>query len=206
MTALVQYGCGLSAPSGWVNFDASPTLRLERVPLIGVLRAESKRLFPLNVKYGDIVRGLPVASHSCRAVYCSHVLEHLSFEDFQTALSNTRRILVPGGIFRLVVPDLRAAAQRYVADESDTAATRFMSETYLGVQSRPRGLSGLLRSWLGNAQHLWMWDFESLRRELQAAGFSQIRRAQFGDSEESGFAAVEEQPRWVDAVGIQCYA
>ncbi|CAO5043555.1 MULTISPECIES: hypothetical protein [Microcystis] len=27
----VQYGCGWSAPSQWRNFDASPTLRFERM-------------------------------------------------------------------------------------------------------------------------------------------------------------------------------
>ncbi|MCI5142460.1 MAG: methyltransferase type 11, partial [Candidatus Electrothrix sp. ATG1] len=29
----IHYGCGLSAPESWLNFDASPTLRLQRIPL-----------------------------------------------------------------------------------------------------------------------------------------------------------------------------
>ena len=28
----VQYGCGINAPQSWINFDASPNLRLERLP------------------------------------------------------------------------------------------------------------------------------------------------------------------------------
>ena len=200
----VQYGCGLSAPTEWLNFDASPTLRLQTLPLVGRLAGGPR--FPPNVRYGDIVRGLPVTARTCRAVYCSHVLEHLSLNDFRAALLNTRRLLADGGIFRLVVPDLRVAAQRYLADDSDAAAIRFMEETYLGILERPRNVNGLLRSWLGNNQHLWMWDFASLRRELQTAGFSAIRAARHGDSEEPMFATVEEESRWVDAVGIQCYA
>jgi SAM-dependent methyltransferase len=205
-TAYVQYGCGLSAPQGWLNFDASPTLRVQRLPLVGFLGARTGTVFPENVRYGDIVRGLPVEAGSCRAVYCSHVLEHLTLSDFRVALANTRAVLAPGGIFRLVVPDLRSAAQRYVADLSDAAASRFMTETYLGVTERPRGMRGLLRSWLGNTHHLWMWDYLSLRGELATAGFKDIRPALMGDSGEPMFAAVEEESRWVDAVGVQCTA
>jgi hypothetical protein len=200
----VQYGCGFSAPQEWLNFDASPTLRLQKLPLMGQWVGGTR--FPSNVHYGDIVAGLPVPPQTCRAVYCSHVLEHLSLSQFRIALVNTRRLLAKDGIFRLVVPDLRVAAKRYVADESNAAAIRFMEETYLGVLERPRSLSGLLRTWLGNSQHLWMWDFASLRRELETSGFSAIRAAQMGDSEEPLFAAVEEESRWTDAVGIQCGA
>jgi hypothetical protein len=200
----VQYGCGFSAPQEWLNFDASPTLRLQKLPVVGPLVGGPK--FPANVRYGDIVAGLPITAQTCRAVYCSHVLEHLSLHHFRAALLNTRRLLAAGGIFRLVVPDLRVAAERYLADNSDSAAIRFMEETYLGVHERPRNLGGLLRAWLGNSQHLWMWDFPALRRELETAGFTGIRAARMGDSEEPLFAAVEEESRWVDAVGIQCGA
>ncbi|MQP68452.1 hypothetical protein GE253_24335 [Niveispirillum sp. SYP-B3756] len=57
----VQYGCGWTAPPGWHNFDASPTLRFERLPLVGRLYSKNGRRFPDNVRYGDIVRGLPLA-------------------------------------------------------------------------------------------------------------------------------------------------
>jgi hypothetical protein len=205
-TPYVQYGCGLSAPREWLNFDASPTLRLQKLPLVGRLAVAGRQRFPANVHYGDIVQGLPLAPQTCRAVYCSHVLEHLSLDHCRIALVNTRRLLAERGIFRLVVPDLRVAAERYMSDRSDGAAMQFMTETSLGTLTRPRGMSGLLRTWLGNSQHLWMWDFPSLRRELETAGFSEIRPARAGDSEEPVFATVEEASRWVDAVGIQCYA
>ena len=202
----LQYGCGLSAPPDWMNYDASPSLRLQRLPVIGRARGLGAVRFPPQVRYGDIVKGIPVGDASCSAVYCSHVLEHLSLRDFRIALRNTHRLLKRGATFRLVVPDLRAAAARYLADQSASAAPQFMTETFLGVAERSRGLGGLLRTWLGNSQHLWMWDYPSLRHELEVAGFSAVRRAQIGDSEDSMFASVEEPTRWTDAVGIQCQA
>lgn len=94
----VQYGCGLSCPDGWLNFDASPRLRVEKLPIIGrALEASGKRLFPKSVRYGDIVRGLPVPSGCARAVYCSHVLEHIDRVSIVLALKNTYKMLKPGG-------------------------------------------------------------------------------------------------------------
>ena len=114
----VQYGCGLSAPRNWRNFDNSPTLRFERIPIIGKLYTKNEIRFPENIEYGDIVKGLPIKSESCKGVYCSHVLEHLSLNDFRIALSNTFRIIQPGGYFRLVLPDLEYIARQYIENTS----------------------------------------------------------------------------------------
>lgn len=91
-SAFVQYGCAWSAPESWRNFDASPTLRFERIPVVGKLYTKNESRFPENVEYGDITKGLPVNDTSCDAVYCSHVLEHLSLSDCRVALKNTHAI------------------------------------------------------------------------------------------------------------------
>lgn len=103
----IQYGCGLNAPKSWRNFDISPTLRLQKIPLAAaLLQRRGMPKWSDNVEYGDIVAGLPVERNSCKAVYCSHVLEHLALDDFRRALRNTYLYLEPGGIFRFVLPDL----------------------------------------------------------------------------------------------------
>jgi len=116
--------------------------------------------FPENVKYGDITKGLPgVAPNSCVGVYCSHTLEHLSLQDCRTALVKTYEMLQPGGIFRLVVPDLEIAARQYLErtqQGSPEASIQFMQTTLLGVKQRKRGLRALLSGAIGNSEHLWM--------------------------------------------------
>ena len=111
----VQFGCGLSAPKNWRNFDSSPTLRIQKMPFIGKTLAHKIQgfNFPSNVEYGDIVNGLPVAKDSCDNLYCSHVLEHLSYEDFKAALANSYSYLKPGGTFRLIMPDLNSLISSY---------------------------------------------------------------------------------------------
>jgi SAM-dependent methyltransferase len=207
MTGLyVQFGCGLSAPDGWLNFDSSPTLRAQRLPLLGraVARATTIR-FPESVRYGDIVKGLPVAEQSCRGVYASHVLEHLALDDLRAALRNTFRILEPGGVFRLVVPDLELMAKEYVSSTDPAAAIKFMQDSLLGETRRPRGSRAAFRLWLGNSDHRWMWDYKALRAQLEAAGFRSTRRAQFGDSSDRRFTEAEDPGRWQGALGIETY-
>ncbi len=204
MNHYVQFGAGLCGPEGWINFDVSPTLRLQRLPLVGGLFKGIKPTFPDTVRYGDIVTGLPLGENSCKAIYCSHVLEHLTLSDFRTALANTHRYLSPGGRFRFVLPDLEKLAKDYLASSHIDAAMNFMKDSYLGHPSRPRGFSGLLRSWLGNSSHLWMWDYKSMAAELEKTGFTNIRRAQFGDSGDPLFNAVEEPRRWESCLGVDC--
>jgi SAM-dependent methyltransferase len=206
-TLHVQYGCAFTAPEGWVNFDASPTLRFERIPGLGRLYTKNRQRFPADVRYGDITRGLPgIAPGSCDGVYCSHVLEHLTLEGCRAALRNTRAMLKPGGVFRLVVPDLEAAARDYLhgleRGEHD-AAVRFLTETHLGRPSRPGSFMALLSSLFGHAAHLWMWDRPSLKAELADAGFGSVRDAAFNDSEDPMFARVEDAGRFDDGFALE---
>lgn len=200
----IQYGCAWSAPASWRNFDASPTLRFERLPLVGKLYTKNNSRFPENVEYGDIVKGLPVQSEFCVGMYCSHVLEHLSLEDFRKALKNTYCYLKKGGVFRLVLPDLEYSIKKYINDPSDDAAIAFMKETSLGQERRDRGLKRIIFSLLGNSQHLWMWDYKSMESELRNVGFIEIRRARFGDSADPLFGEVEEKGRWDNCLGVEC--
>ena len=205
----LHYGCGLDAPEGWQNYDISPTLRIQKLPLIGGLIVDKfyNIKFPDSVKYGDVLRGFRgVKRGSCSAVYCSHTLEHLSLADCRKAISNTYDLLEVGGVFRCVVPDLEVATKQYLNDlkaESPDASIEYLTGTYLGKKSRPRGIKALVSFILGNADHLWMWDHVSLANELKKAGFSKVRKASYNDSDLEQFKAVENPDRFIDAVALE---
>lgn len=203
----VQYGCGLSSPAEWVNFDVSPTLRIQKTPILGKLLKNSLNTsFPSNVLYGDIIKGLPIADNSCDGLYSSHTLEHLSLTDFKKALMNSFKILKRGGIFRCVVPDLEYAARQYIncLDRGEKMASiEFMESTLLGIKVRPHGIKGFLGSFWGNSHHLWMWDKYSLGEELKIAGFKDVRICKFGDCEDPMFAHVESSNRFEFAAAVE---
>ncbi|MBN8993274.1 MAG: methyltransferase domain-containing protein [Rhizobiales bacterium] len=197
----VQYGCGHSAPEGWLSYDASFTLRVERFSVMGQFVKRNAQRFPDNVIFGDIVRGLPVPDGSADGVYASHVLEHLSRASMLVALQNTYRILRPNGIFRLIVPDLEARARRYIAELEAAlpdANDRLLRSSYLGVEADPKGLLGVASEMLGRNKHLWMWDFPAISAVLASTGFTAIRRCEIGDSGDPAFAAVEQRDRFFD--------
>jgi hypothetical protein len=62
----------------------------------------------------DICRGLPFASTSFDVVYHSHVLEHLTRPEAQSLMRECWRVLRPGGLIRVVVPDLEKIATDYL--------------------------------------------------------------------------------------------
>ena len=210
MKTNVQYGCGLSAPSSWVNFDSSPTLRLQKIPIIGKFTVKKVQgfTFPDNVRYGDIVNGLPVGNESCDAIYCSHVLEHLTIEEFRRALQNTHKILKPGGVFRLVMPNLNRLIEAYsdnLQSDPTTAATTFIIDSGMSeVGIRKRGLLSSIKRSVGNSLHMSLWDYDSTINELEKCGFIEIRKAHFNDSSNTDFLAVESESRFSGSIAIEC--
>lgn len=206
----VHYGCGLSAPTEWINFDVSPSLRIQRTPVIGsLLKNKLNVTFPENVKYGDIIKGLPgINENSCDGVYCSHVLEHLSLDDFRLALTNTYNILKPGGIFRCVVPDLEVAARDYIRNLEDgdsLASIKFIGNYMLmGTEHRPKTIKGVINAAFSNAHHLWMWDSQSMALELKKTGFRNVRKCTYNDSKDAMFELVESEERFENAVAYEC--
>jgi hypothetical protein len=205
MTLNIQYGAGLCGPENWRNFDSSPMLRLQRTPLLNLLPiARNGAPYPKTVIYGDVVKGLPVASGSADLVYCSHTLEHLALEDCRTALRESLRMLKPGGVFRAVMPDLRHLCSRYLSASviDPAAAPSFMMNSNLGLVRRPRGVARL-RQFFSRDAHLWMWDYAAINFELMQAGFAHVREATFGDSQHASFSDVESPHRWENGLGFE---
>lgn len=216
VSTYVQYGCGFSAPKEWLNFDSSPTLRYERIPFIGKLYTKNEKRFPSNVKYGDIIIGLPgVPNDSCNGVYCSHVLEHMNVAQMRKALTNTYSILKPGGIFRLVVPDLYARMKVYfdLYDKNHSEANSiFMESLNLNITDKTLSFSHFLYSYFRNSHHLHMWDEISMKKELESVGFKNVRRCTFNDCEDPMFKLCEDFGRFCveiesnkfDELAIEC--
>lgn len=198
----------MTCPIEWDNYDSSPTLKFQKIPMVGRVYCKNRTRFPDNLRVGDIVKGLDVPSGSAEAVYCSHTLEHLSLQELRKCLANVYDMTASGGIFRMVLPDLEYYIKRFEADTTPEACSRFMRDTYLGEESPWSGMVGFLTYTFGTSKHRWMWDYKGLACELAGAGFTDIRRAQMSDCEVPAlkplFAQVESHGRWLNCLGIQC--
>jgi predicted SAM-dependent methyltransferase len=177
--ARINAGCGRTPTEGWLNFDNSLSLRLAKIP---VLPSILRRLRFLNdsqyqfvrfareneIRYGDVVKGLPVPDQSCEVLYSSHMIEHLDRIEVANFLDQTFRILCGGGIIRIAAPNIKAQVDQYI-ESGDADA--FVKGTLMCV-ARPRSISQRLQLlFVGTRHHQWMDDGDSLVRQWQEHGF-----------------------------------
>ena len=175
----VNIGCGQSPTPGWRNFDNSLSLRLSKVPLvarvlsrIGLIDDSQYRFIGFArdnaIEYADATKGIPLDGGSVEVLYSSHMLEHLDRDDADRFLMEVLRVLKPGGLIRIAVPDLGPKLEEY---RNSGDADAFLDSTHLCV-SRPRTLRQRVRFLLiGARHHQWMYDARSLCRLLQKHGF-----------------------------------
>lgn len=199
MLTILNLGCGTRTSPMTINIDFSIYQRLRassggRMAAKLVLTGERRARF--DTMSGDIVihnlrKGIPAESNSIDAVYHSHTLEHIDRANVPGFMVEVLRVLKPGGIHRIVVPDLERAVRVYLDDleadgeNHDSAIEPFLEQSvrrqaFGTSQQAPlrRQIENLL---LGDARrrgetHQWMYDSLNLSQVLKANGFTDIRR------------------------------
>jgi SAM-dependent methyltransferase len=194
-----------------VNFDNSVTVRMaEHRLLVNALRKLSffddyQRQFVTTVasegiRWADATRHIPLPDRSADLVYSSHMLEHLDRREAKSFLTEARRVLVPGGIVRLVVPDLERLAREYVeGGDADT----FMERSMLAMPKPTSLLGRVRRVVVGDRHHHWMYDARSLSRVLAECGFDDPRALPAGDTTIADPGALDLRERESESLYIE---
>jgi SAM-dependent methyltransferase len=206
----LNIGCGATPTAGWTNYDNTLTLRLARVPRLVPLLVRLGIMTPSQlafaratrggIRYADAVRRIPEPDASADAIYTSHMMEHLDRGEVRRFLAEARRVIAPGGVIRIAVPDIRYHVDRYLADGD---ADGLVERLYL---SRPRAhtwqqkLTCLLA---GERQHQWMYDGPSLVRLLAAAGFGDARVMMPGETMIENPGALDLAERAPESVFVE---
>lgn len=167
----LHLGCGPVTPAGWVNVDAALGARLAKTgPLFRLLRALGVlRLdWPRDITLHDLRRPLPWPDASAEAIYSSHTLEHLDREEGERLLRECGRVLAPGGVMRIVVPDLAALVDAY--EKGELPATGFVERLGVGFAQPGDGRLKRRLAPLFRFPHRCMYDAESLLGILRDAG------------------------------------
>jgi predicted SAM-dependent methyltransferase len=121
----------------------------------------------------DLTKPLPLHEGSVDAIFHEHVLEHFELPAAISLLRESHRLLAPGGILRIGVPDLGAYLRAYQdADSSFLQATR---------PDRPTKLLAVQEVFFDSG-HRSAYDFETLALLLIVSGFHSVERRTFGES------------------------
>jgi hypothetical protein len=176
----INVGCGTTPIPGWTNFDNSWTVRFARYPqaerVLQIFSPPRARFAEIvreqTICWADAVRRIPVPERSARALYSAHMLEHLDRQEAHSFLREAHRVLAPGAILRITVPDLSLLARQYVRDGD---ADAFVGATLLAVR-KPRSLAQRVKHVVvGSRHHHWMYDGKSLMKLVADHGFHDVQ-------------------------------
>lgn len=150
---------------------------------------------------------IPVKSNTYDLIYSSHTLEHIYMDVIEDVLREICRILKPGGIFRVTVPDMKKAVLAYINEDA-----RFWQDIHGdNFEEKPLGLylsrfitTVSLNRYDSNVGqgHVIGWDFETLKWMLEQTGFENVVRKNYGETEYEEFLEIENnwpaRERWAD--------
>ena len=163
----LHIGCGRGHLPGWINIDVHPA--------------------PLAM---NILWGLPFPDRSVSRIFVSHLVEHLFYpHDVRFFLGELKRVMAPGGIVRMVVPDIEKCIEAYAANDPIFFASR--RETWSWWPEDSTRLEDFLAyagagpepAYLFEA-HKFGYDFETLAKALGQAGFEQMSKSAYMASED----------------------
>jgi SAM-dependent methyltransferase len=230
--AKLHLGCGMVTPPGWLNVDGSwgaivakrPRLQ-KALSSVGIGPPPRPGVsWNAAITIHDLRKPFPWRDGSFDAVYASHTLEHLHLNEAGRVLRECLRVLRPGGVCRMVVPDLEhqikvcygpggggaapdapgAAGQEggdWSGCDTTLAADRLLRMMGMRRPSPPSGRNPVYRLYrtLNDFRaHKWMYDERSLCSRFTEAGFTDVARRNCRDSRIDGIDAVELPDRVED--------
>jgi SAM-dependent methyltransferase len=171
----LHWGCGPITPYGWVNSD------IQAGPGVDVV--------------ADIRSGLPLADNSFDYITSIHVLPEIPLGDLDRALVELRRVLKPGGVLRLSLPDLDKAIQAYLSKDVDY---------FLIPDDAVRSISGKMivqLLWYGRSRSMFTVEFT--RELLAGCGFESIQPCSFRQTSSPFPGIVELDDRELESLFIE---
>lgn len=184
----VNLGSGPVGIKGWINYDSGVLPTLSKFPKIrhlictlGLLPKNYDVTWP-DIDLLDIRKKFPLESNSVDYIYCSQVLEH--FERYETLgiLRESLRVLKPGGLIRISVPDISKMMDIYreMSKSSPESAANEINRIWWGYEKdgpKPSLFSKISKLFIRD--HQWHYDKISMKRILLEVGFSKIKFQSF---------------------------
>ncbi len=137
----LHLGCGTKRLPDFVHVDIRPEVKPDIVASVTDLSI--------------------IKDNTVELIYFCHGLEHIPYAGVQDVLSEWRRVLKPGGVLRLAMPDMEAMAEMYIGEGVALKTIRYAIS---GGQDYPANF------------HYSVWDFWSLIEELRRASYIDVHK------------------------------
>jgi hypothetical protein len=139
----------------------------------------------------DVTKPWPIDEGALSFVYADNIIEDLSLDGGRAFLAEAGRCLRPGGVIRLVTPDIGRHVELYLAGAS--AVQGAVASRYRSIGVVMEHPVDLMRAPIGGFGHHagYVYDLEALTGELQRAGFGGIAQEPAGESDHPHLVGLE---------------
>jgi len=167
----LNVGCGTDYKKGWINIDNNTDENIESDKL--------------DLDW-DMRNPLPFDDNSVDFIFNEHFFEHLTPDEARSAMTDLMRILKPGGVMRIAMPDLEDIVDHYlnVPLDKDPVIEKFKIDF---VKTRAEWMNMSFRWW----GHLWLYDWEELVRRLHEVGYDNVVRCKLRESKHPELRGLE---------------
>jgi SAM-dependent methyltransferase len=144
--------------------------------------------------YMDGTRKWPFEDGALSHVYADNMIEHVPLAGARVFFAEAYRCLRPGGIIRLVTPDVRAHDELYLSGDREVVRGP-LAEVYRSIGVVIEHPIDMLRTPIGEFGHHagYVYDFETLDAELRRAGFAPAVRRDPHESDDPKLRGLEER-------------
>lgn len=171
----INCGCGSVIKKGWVNIDLCNGADLTL----------------------DLRKKVPFLDNSCAIIYSEHFLEHLDYPNEAVSfLKECLRVLKPGGIFSVGVPDTEWPMRAYF-DPDNTGYFKYAKKIWHPKWCVTR-MEHINFHFSQDGQHKFAYDFETLEYILKKCRFIEVKRRNFDPNLDSKYR--ELGTLYVDAI------
>ena len=161
----------------------------QRNKLENWLNTDINTIFNDGIFYLNATKKFPFGNDTFGFVYSEHVIEHLNYEEGFSMISESYRVLKPGGVIRIATPNLNFLINLILNPVVNLNmlyiekfySTKTKKSIYPNFNNPVPVLNNFVRDW----GHKFIYDSITLKELLLKVGFTKIVNGSVGESEHS---------------------
>lgn len=163
----LHLGSGMDIREGWINID-------------GYCVDE-------KIVNHDLRRGLPAyKENSIEFIFSQHFIEHIKKPEALTLFTDCYKKLKPGGVMRIVVPDLDECIRRYLENDLNFGGAHSYA---------PKSKCDMLNDAFHEWGHQYMYNRDELIKVLSESGFRDFSFPDWKQSTHKELSDMDTRPR-----------